>query len=159
MPWLFFLLALGLGHFLLGVGFFFHFILIQLRIGILSEMGIFHGLVQGAGIDFFECGQVRLAPLDAADDGLGAVEVRGPAVFDGYLNRPDATEAATTADGWFATGDIGRWTPSGALALVGRRATGGPKAIVATRAFSIWSCGPKRLHLRSRLSRLMLYVG
>jgi malonyl-CoA/methylmalonyl-CoA synthetase len=67
--------------------------------------------------------EVRLAPLDAADDGLGGVEVRGPAVFSGYLNRPDATAAATTADGWFATGDIGRWTPSGALALVGRRAT------------------------------------
>jgi len=74
--------------------------------------------------------EVRLAPLpaeaadasDAADD-LGGVEVRGPALFDGYLNRPDATAAAHTADGWFATGDIGRWTASGALAIVGRRAT------------------------------------
>jgi malonyl-CoA/methylmalonyl-CoA synthetase len=56
-------------------------------------------------------------------DGLGAVEVRGPALFDGYLNRPDATAAARTADGWFATGDIGRFTASGALALVGRSAT------------------------------------
>ena len=74
--------------------------------------------------------EVRLAPLpaeaadasDAADD-LGGVEVRGPALFDGYLNRPDATAAAHTADGWFATGDIGRWTASGALAIVGRGAT------------------------------------
>lgn len=66
--------------------------------------------------------EVRLAPLD--DDGdLGAVQVRGPALFDGYLNRPDATAAATTDDGWFGTGDIGRWTASGALALVGRQAT------------------------------------
>ncbi len=78
--------------------------------------------------------EVRLAPLveatptgstsDGADaDGLGAVEVRGPALFDGYLNRPDATAAAHTADGWFVTGDIGRFTASGALALVGRSAT------------------------------------
>jgi malonyl-CoA/methylmalonyl-CoA synthetase len=67
--------------------------------------------------------EVRLAPLDTAGDGLGAVEVRGPALFSGYLNRPDATAAATTPDGWFVTGDIGRWTPSGALALVGREAT------------------------------------
>ncbi len=66
--------------------------------------------------------EVRLAPLDGDGD-LGAVEVRGPALFDGYLNRPDATAAARTHDGWFATGDIGRWTPSGALALVGRSAT------------------------------------
>jgi malonyl-CoA/methylmalonyl-CoA synthetase len=69
---------------------------------------------------------VRLVPLDAAtddtddtDDGLGTVEARGPALFSGYLNRP----ADLTADGWFRTGDVGRWTPSGALALVGRQVT------------------------------------
>ncbi len=68
--------------------------------------------------------EVRLVPLPGEQsDGLGEVEVRGPGLFDGYLNRPDATAAARTADGWFATGDIGRWTASGALALVGRSAT------------------------------------
>jgi malonyl-CoA/methylmalonyl-CoA synthetase len=68
--------------------------------------------------------EMRLAPLPGdQSDGLGAVEVRGPSLFDGYLNRPDATAAAHTADGWFATGDIGRWTESGALAIVGRSAT------------------------------------
>ncbi|WP_219419129.1 AMP-binding protein [Pseudonocardia nigra] len=68
--------------------------------------------------------EVRLTPLPGEQgDGLGAVEVRGPGLFDGYLNRPDATAAAHTSDGWFSTGDIGRWTPSGALALVGRKAT------------------------------------
>ena len=66
--------------------------------------------------------EVRLVPLDDGGD-LGAVHVRGPALFDGYLGKPEATAAATTSDGWFATGDIGRWTPSGALALVGRQAT------------------------------------
>ncbi|GEL17877.1 AMP-binding protein [Pseudonocardia asaccharolytica] len=73
--------------------------------------------------------EVRLAPLAAdpdapvGDDELGAVEVRGPGLFSGYLNRPDATAAAHTPDGWFATGDIGRWTLSGSLALVGRMAS------------------------------------
>jgi malonyl-CoA/methylmalonyl-CoA synthetase len=62
--------------------------------------------------------EVRLAPLDPGDE-LGAVEARGPGLFSGYLNRA----ADTTADGWFATGDIGRWTATGALALVGRKAT------------------------------------
>jgi malonyl-CoA/methylmalonyl-CoA synthetase len=66
--------------------------------------------------------EVRLTPLPDSPD-LGAVEVRGPTLFDGYLNRPDATAAAWTADGWFATGDIGRWTATGQLALVGRSAT------------------------------------
>jgi malonyl-CoA/methylmalonyl-CoA synthetase len=68
--------------------------------------------------------EVRLVPLpDSGQDGLGRVQVRGPSVFDGYLNRPDATAAARTDDGFFDTGDIGRWTDSGALALVGRSAT------------------------------------
>ncbi|MBW0105014.1 AMP-binding protein [Pseudonocardia sp. KRD-291] len=75
--------------------------------------------------------EVRLAPLPAEadapegaeEDGLGGVEVRGPGLFSGYLNLPDATAGTTTADGWYATGDIGRWTASGALALVGRKAT------------------------------------
>ena len=63
--------------------------------------------------------EVRLVAEDASDD-LGAVEVRGPGLFSGYLNR---TDPPTTPDGWFPTGDIGRWTASGALALVGRKAT------------------------------------
>jgi malonyl-CoA/methylmalonyl-CoA synthetase len=68
--------------------------------------------------------EIRLGPLPGdPGDGLGAVEVCGPSLFTGYLNRPDATAAAHTADGWFATGDIGRWTESGALAIVGRSAT------------------------------------
>ena len=72
--------------------------------------------------------EVRLAPLPAeqdevAGDDLGSVEVRGPGLFSGYLNLPEATAATTTDDGWYATGDIGRWTESGLLALVGRRAT------------------------------------
>jgi malonyl-CoA/methylmalonyl-CoA synthetase len=57
------------------------------------------------------------------DGDMGAIEIRSPSLFDGYLNRPDATAAAHTPDGWFATGDIGRWTPSGALAIVGRSGT------------------------------------
>ncbi|MGI5128737.1 AMP-binding protein [Pseudonocardia sp. CA-107938] len=61
--------------------------------------------------------ELRLVPVpDSAD--LGTVEVRGPSLFDGYLNRPPRG-----ADEWFATGDVGRWTESGQLALVGRSAT------------------------------------
>jgi malonyl-CoA/methylmalonyl-CoA synthetase len=63
------------------------------------------------------------APLPGVDVRLaddGGVEVRGPAVFAGYWERPDATAAAFTADGWFRTGDIGEWAESGDLRLVGR---------------------------------------
>jgi malonyl-CoA/methylmalonyl-CoA synthetase len=50
----------------------------------------------------------------------GAVEVLGPNVFRGYWERPDATAAAFTDDGWFRTGDIGELDDDRYLRLVGR---------------------------------------
>lgn len=58
----------------------------------------------------------------SGEDVVGEIEVRGPNLFLGYLNRPDATEAAFH-DGWFRTGDVGTRTPDGSLRIVGRRAT------------------------------------
>src|SRR5204863_2641023 len=57
--------------------------------------------------------EVRLA-----DD--GEIQVRGPNVFGGYWRDPDATAAAFTADGWYRTGDIGRFDADGRLILMGR---------------------------------------
>jgi malonyl-CoA/methylmalonyl-CoA synthetase len=59
---------------------------------------------------------------DAAPDALGEVWVRGPSVFAGYLNRPEAT-AAVVRDGWFCTGDLATADAEGRLRIVGRRAT------------------------------------
>jgi malonyl-CoA/methylmalonyl-CoA synthetase len=64
------------------------------------------------------------APLPAADgETVGEIEVRGPNLFTAYLNRPDATAAAFTADGFFRTGDMAVREPDGAVRIVGRRAT------------------------------------
>ncbi|HEY6781577.1 MAG TPA: AMP-binding protein, partial [Thermoleophilaceae bacterium] len=56
------------------------------------------------------------------DETLGEVAVRGPNLFSGYLNRPEAT-AAALRDGWFHTGDIAVRAPDGYLRIVGRRST------------------------------------
>jgi malonyl-CoA/methylmalonyl-CoA synthetase len=62
-------------------------------------------------------------PLAAVDlEAIGEVVVRGPNVFRGYLNRPDATTAALR-EGWFYTGDLATRAPDGSLRIVGRRAT------------------------------------
>ncbi|RKY20748.1 MAG: hypothetical protein DRQ55_06645 [Planctomycetota bacterium] len=50
----------------------------------------------------------------------GEVQVRGPQVFSGYLNQPDATAAAFSADGWLRTGDLGRRDEAGHLIISGR---------------------------------------
>ena len=51
---------------------------------------------------------------------IGEIEVRGPHVFAGYWNRPDATAEAFTADGWFKTGDLGWCSADGYYTITGR---------------------------------------
>ena len=50
---------------------------------------------------------------------VGEILVRGPMVFDGYFDDAQAT-AAAFVDGWFRTGDLGRFDEDGYLYLVGR---------------------------------------
>ncbi|MEV5947244.1 acyl-CoA synthetase [Streptomyces sp. NPDC051993] len=65
---------------------------------------------------------VELRLADEAD-GIGEIQVRGPNLFSGYLNRPDATAAAFTEDGWFRTGDLASLDADGRVRIVGRKAT------------------------------------
>jgi len=50
----------------------------------------------------------------------GGVEVRGESLCLGYWERPDADATSRTADGWFATGDVGSVDSTGRLTLEGR---------------------------------------
>lgn len=50
----------------------------------------------------------------------GIVEVRGPHLFRGYWQRPQATAAATRDDGWFVSGDVGSVDLEGRVTLQGR---------------------------------------
>jgi malonyl-CoA/methylmalonyl-CoA synthetase len=64
------------------------------------------------------------AVVDVADgETVGEVQVRGPNLFLGYLNRPDATEEAYSSDGWFRTGDVATREPDGYIRLIGRQST------------------------------------
>lgn len=64
--------------------------------------------------------EVRLRPGE--DEAMGELEVRGPTLMLGYLNRPDAT-AELMRDGWFSTGDLAVIEDDGVVRLVGRKAT------------------------------------
>jgi malonyl-CoA/methylmalonyl-CoA synthetase len=63
-----------------------------------------------------------LGEVPADGETIGEVHVRGPNLFLGYLNRPDAT-ADAVHDGWFSTGDLATVAPDGYLRIVGRRST------------------------------------
>ncbi len=58
---------------------------------------------------------------DMPDGDVGELAARGPGVTTGYYKRPDATAEAFMADGWFRSGDLGRFDADGYLMLVGRR--------------------------------------
>lgn len=58
--------------------------------------------------------ELRLAPD-------GEVQVRGPNVMAGYLDEPDGTRAAFTADGWLMTGDLGALDADGRLRIFDRK--------------------------------------
>ena len=52
-------------------------------------------------------------------DKTGHLLIRGPHVFGGYWNRPEAT-AETVVDGWLHTGDLARCDEDGDYIIVGR---------------------------------------
>jgi fatty acid CoA ligase FadD36 len=62
-------------------------------------------------------------PVARDGSAIGELQVRGATLFSGYLNRPDATAEAYTADGWFRTGDIAAIDVDGDHRIVGRAST------------------------------------
>jgi long-chain acyl-CoA synthetase len=58
------------------------------------------------------------AVLDPGQD--GEVQIKGPNVMRGYLHLPRETAACFTPDGFFRTGDMGRFDLDGHLYITGR---------------------------------------
>jgi long-chain acyl-CoA synthetase len=63
--------------------------------------------------------ELRIADPD--ESGAGEVQLRGPSVVAGYWENPQASADAISAEGWLATGDVGRLDDDGYLYLVDRK--------------------------------------
>jgi long-chain acyl-CoA synthetase len=81
-----------------------------------------------------------------ADD--GEVLVRGKSIFPGYWRDETATKDAFTADGYYATGDIGELDDEGFLSITGRK-----KEIIVTAAGK--NVAPAVLEDRMRMHALI----
>ncbi|CAN5217909.1 AMP-binding protein [soil metagenome] len=62
--------------------------------------------------------EVKISEPNA--EGIGEVLIRGGMVFNGYYKNPTATSEVFTEDGWFRSGDLGKFDADGHLYIVGR---------------------------------------
>ncbi len=81
---------------------------------------------------------VQVRCVDADDQSrpageIGAIQVRGPNVFPGYWQMPEANAREFTADGWFRTGDVGHFDAEGYLTIVGRS-----KDLIITGGYNVY---------------------
>ncbi|CCF56657.1 hypothetical protein KAFR_0B03600 [Kazachstania africana CBS 2517] len=56
-----------------------------------------------------------------AKNNQGELWIKGDPVLPEYYKNPEETRAALTEDGWFKTGDIAEWTPSGQIKIIDRK--------------------------------------
>jgi long-chain acyl-CoA synthetase len=73
------------------------------------------------------CCEIKLVSVDDMPEydpngsvPCGEIAIRGPNVSPGYFRDPEKT-AEAFRNGWFYTGDIGRWNPDGTLSIIDRK--------------------------------------
>lgn len=76
---------------------------------------------------------------EVAPGEVGMIEVRGPNVFQGYWQMPEKTAEELRPDGFFLTGDLGRFDVDGYLQIVGRQ-----KDLIITGGYNVY---PKEVEL------------
>jgi len=81
----------------------------------------------------------------------GEILAKGENVFKGYYKDPDATKKCFTADGWFQTGDLGKWLEGGFLEIIDRKkdiiVTSGGKNIAPQRIERMFVDNPLIEHI------------
>lgn len=80
--------------------------------------------------------EIRAVDIDGnrlSNNDTGEIQIRGPNLFSGYWNRNEEYLAAMSPDGWFSTGDVGRFDQNGYLALLSRK-----KDVIITGGYNVY---------------------
>ena len=93
-----------------------------------AQVRVFYGSTEAGGVTILEHADIERKPgscgvpgplTTVRVDDEGRLSVRGPLLFDGYLDDPEAT-AETLVDEWYDTGDLAEVDDEGYLTIVGR---------------------------------------
>ena len=87
------------------------------------------GLPMGACTFHLDMGAVGATP----EQGIGEILLGGPQVMKGYFRDPEQTGKALTEEGYFRTGDLGRFDEEGRLHIAGRT-----KELIIRSGFNVY---------------------
>lgn len=79
---------------------------------------IAHFKIESVGSEFTGFAEFKI--IDADENGVGEIAIKGPMVMKGYYNMPEETAKVFTEDGFFKTGDLGYLDSERYLMLCGR---------------------------------------
>ena len=74
--------------------------------------------IESVGRSFEPYAQIKI--LNPDGDGIGEIAAKGPMVMKGYYKMPEETAKMFTEDGWFKTGDLGKFDSEYYVTLCGR---------------------------------------
>jgi long-chain acyl-CoA synthetase len=100
--------------------------------GVGSTFGAKHGSI-GQPLRMTDCKIVDDTGEEVRLGETGELLVRGPQVMKGYHDRPDATDAAFTDDGYFRTGDVARRDDDNYYEIVDRK-----KHMINTAGYNVY---------------------
>jgi acyl-CoA synthetase (AMP-forming)/AMP-acid ligase II len=93
-----------------------------------AALRVFYGSTESGSVAALEHADIRRKPgscgppapwTEVRIEEDGELCVRGPLLFDGYFENPEAT-ASALVDGWYHTGDLAEIDDDGYLTIVGR---------------------------------------
>jgi len=93
-----------------------------------AQVRVFYGSTEAGGVTILEHADIERKPgscgvpgplTTVRVDDEGRLWVRGPLLFDGYFDHPEAT-AEALVDEWYDTGDLAEMDDEGYLTIVGR---------------------------------------